>query len=179
MPENPDVITPRLIALGMITENSAALDSTLRGMFCALVGSKYAALLAAGQPTGWLIGYCKTLAKKNLEIQKDHRDAILAALTACEQANERRNRLVHDIKTGSRKNDGRLQTLQSSRHEIEPKIQRWTPATINDAAVALAQADGQLFGALLAAFSPEAAVLDEALGWELQHRTAVDQDPQA
>jgi hypothetical protein len=55
--DDTDVITPRLIALGMITENSAALDSTLRGMFCALVGSKYAAVVAAGRDAGWLIDY--------------------------------------------------------------------------------------------------------------------------
>lgn len=53
--------TERLLALGSVLIAAGALEDLLRDAFCALVGSKFAAVVAGGQGGDWLIGYCKAL----------------------------------------------------------------------------------------------------------------------
>jgi hypothetical protein len=166
----PDVLSEKLIALGLVTEWSATLESTLRSAFCSLVGSKYAAIVAGGQGTAWLIEQCRALTDANLEIRADRKQAIMDALQLCHEANQRRNTLVHGVKSASRASDGFLQTSRSRRGSDEPQLEPWTPATIRQAATALARADGQLAGALQNAVSAQMMVVDYALAWERQRR---------
>src|SRR5215469_7304561 len=100
--EPDDVITARLISLGSVMESSAFMEYTLRNAFCSLVGSKYAAIVAGGQPVGWLIEQCRALTDAHRGMPRQHREAIKAALERCRAANERRNHLVHGVKTASR-----------------------------------------------------------------------------
>jgi hypothetical protein len=86
-----------LIALGRVVRDYGKLEVGLRVAFCALVGSKYAAIVAAGQRTKWLIDECRAVAKAHREIHPEHRDAILAALTVCDEVNEQRSTLVHHV----------------------------------------------------------------------------------
>jgi hypothetical protein len=164
----PEMIMERRQALGLIVEHSATMESTLRSAFCSLVGSKYATIVAGGQPVGWLIEQCKALADANLEIDSAQRDDIKAALESCRAANEQRNSLVHGVKTASRMSDGSLQTIRSRRGNREPMVEPWTPATIREVAVQLAKADLQLFGAMQRAVSSKLMVMDSALYWERQ-----------
>jgi hypothetical protein len=168
--ELPDVLSDRLQALGLIVEFSATLEFTLRSAFCSLVGSKYAAVVAGGQPLVWLIEQCKALADANLEIHAVQRQDIKDALKLCREANERRNDLVHGVKTSSRVSDGSLRTIRSRRMTIEPKIEPWTPATIRELAGQLVNADSMLMGAMQRAVSDELMVIDQALAWEQQRR---------
>jgi hypothetical protein len=55
-----------------------------------------------------LIEDCKALTQAHHEMPPEHRDAILAALDRCKVANQRRNILVHGVKTASRATDGAL-----------------------------------------------------------------------
>jgi hypothetical protein len=96
--------------------------------------------------------------------RKDVKDA----LELCRAANERRNSLVHGVKTGSRVSDGSLQTIRSRRGNRGPMVEPWTPATIREVAVQLVQADLQLFGAMQRAVSDRLMVMDQALYWERQ-----------
>jgi hypothetical protein len=132
--EEPDIITIRLIALGQVIEWSATMEHILRDAFCSLVGSKFAAIVAGGQTASWLIDQCKALADAHHEIPSEHREAIKAALERCRAANERRNHLVHGVKTASRIPDGALQTVRSRNRKYRPDIQPWTPASIQEAA---------------------------------------------
>jgi len=128
--------------------------------------SKFAAIVAAGQSTVWLIGQCKALTDAHLEIPETHRDAIKAALDRCAALNERRNHLVHGVKTGVRVSDGAFKTIRSRTRTYMPTIQNWTPATLREAAGELAQANSELFAAIQAAASPQMMVISDALAWE-------------
>jgi hypothetical protein len=168
--EYSDVINARLLAFGHVVEWSASMEQILRSAFCSLVGSKYAAILAGGQTADGLIEDCKALAQAHHEMSAEHRDAILAALQRCKDANQRRNVLVHGVKTGSRATDGALQTLRSRRRSHVPAVEPWTPETISEAAGELLHAGLELFAAMQNAVSPEVMVLDQALAWEDRRR---------
>src|SRR2546430_319323 len=85
----------RLIALGRVAENSANLEMTLRMALCALVGSKYAAIVAAGQQTAWLIEQSRAIVKAHREISPEDRARLIDILEACAQANASRRTLIH------------------------------------------------------------------------------------
>src|SRR5215831_3625892 len=70
----------RLIVLGSVTERSAIMEWMLRIAFCALVESKYAAVLAGGRSINDLIHDCHALLKVHPEIPEQKRDALRAAL---------------------------------------------------------------------------------------------------
>jgi hypothetical protein len=165
-----DVINARLLALGQVIEWSASMEEILRSAFCSLVGSKYAAILAGGQTADGLIEDCKALTRAHHEMSSEHSEAILAALERCKAANQRRNALVHGVKTASRAADGALQTIRSRRRSNVPAIEPWTPQTISEAAGELLRAGLELFGAMQKAVSPEVMVLDQALAWEERRR---------
>jgi hypothetical protein len=161
-----DIETERLIALGLVIEWSAGMESSLRSTFCSLVGSKYAAVLAGGQAAETLIEDCLALLGANREIADAHKAAIKTALMQCREANKRRNVLVHGIKTPSGAADGSLRTLRSRRRSHLPDSEPWTPADIRAAATALAGASQALRRAMYAAVSPQLMVIGEALAWE-------------
>jgi hypothetical protein len=162
----PDVITPRLIELGMVTENSASMENVLRSAFCSLVGSKFAATVAGGQSAGWLIAQCGALTAVHREMPETDRQAIERALQKCSAANDDRNILVHGVKTASSVPSGNLQTIRSRRNKPVPEVRPWTLAEIHAVVWALTEATGDLFAAIMAAVSEEMMVIDQALAWE-------------
>jgi len=164
--EPADVMTERLVALGLVSEASATLESTLRSAFCSLVGSKYAAIVAGGQPVSFLLDQCGALTKAHLEILPEHKDAIQAALSRCRAAMDQRNTLIHAVKSSSRATDGVFRTMRSRKGTNMVATQQWTPAEIGEVAAELVHADLALFGAIQAAVSPEVMVIDHALAWE-------------
>jgi hypothetical protein len=165
--ESDDVITARLISLGAVMESSAFMEYTLRNAFCSLVGSRYAAIVAGGQPVGWLIEQCRALTEAHRDMPSQHREAIKAALERCRAANERRNHLVHGVKTASRAGGGARGTGRSrSSTTRTPAVRTWTSDTIHEAARELLQADLALSGAMENAVSPKLMVIGDALGPE-------------
>jgi len=164
--EPDDVITARLSSLGAVMESSAFMEYTLRNAFCSLLGSKYAAIVAGGQPVGWLIEQCRALTDAHRDMPRQHREAIKAALERCRAANERRNHLVHGVKTASRAGGSALGTVKSRSGTRTPAVRAWTPETIHEAARELLQADLALFGAMENAISPKLMVIGDALGPE-------------
>lgn len=175
-PDEPDidsgalVINARLIALGKVVEWSASMEYVLRDTFCSLVGSKYAAVVAGGQGAEWLIIQCKALLDVHHEMTDEQRGRVRAALQRCSDANQRRNILVHGVKTASRASDGALSTVRSRRNRHQPDIEPWTPATIEQAAGELVLAGGDLRAAMFDAVTPEIMVIADALGWEDRRR---------
>jgi hypothetical protein len=159
--------TERLLALGSVLIAAGALEDLLRDAFCALVGSKFAAVVAGGQGADWLIGYCKALVEAHMELPEASKESVKAALQLCRSANERRNRLVHGAKTVSSQQDGTFQVHRSSRHQYKLHVEPWTPAQIGDVAEALGHAHEKLFTAMLDAVGPEdMAMLSDLLQWE-------------
>ena len=164
--EPDDVITARLSSLGAVMESSAFMEYTLRNAFCSLLGSKYAAIVVGGQPVGWLIEQCRALTDAHRDMPRQHREAIKAALERCRAANERRNHLVHGVKTASRAGGSALGTVKSRSGTRTPAVRAWTPETIHEAARELLQADLALFGAMENAISPKLMIIGDALGPE-------------
>ena len=101
-----DMQTKRLLALGSVITASGVLEDLLREAFCALVGSKFAAVVAGGQGADWLIGYCKALVEAHFELPEASRESVKAALQLCRSANDLRNQLVHGVQTVSTGSDG-------------------------------------------------------------------------
>ena len=165
-PERPGYLDTQMRLLGQIVHNSAMMEFTLRAAFCSLVGSKFAAIVAAGQSVSWLIDQCKALARAHREITEPQREAIITALEHCTSVNVSRNRLVHDVKTGVSADDGSFQTIRSRARDYKTSTQKWTQESLAQVSSDLLRAELNLFAAMQAAVSPEIMVLDQALGWE-------------
>jgi hypothetical protein len=73
-------------ALGSVIIASGVMEDLLRDAFCALVGSKFAAVVAGGQGADWLIGYCESLVKAHMELPEVSRESVMAALQLSERA---------------------------------------------------------------------------------------------
>jgi len=83
-------------ALGGVVLESAYLERTLRAAFSALVGSKYAAVVDGRLTASALIEDCERLTRYHTSIPAPAKEAVLAALRACHEANRDRNRVIHD-----------------------------------------------------------------------------------
>ena len=77
------VLSDHLKALGLVTEVAASMEWSLRVAFCALVESKYAAVIAGGRSVNELIEDCRALVGVHHELTADQQAAIKDALTAC------------------------------------------------------------------------------------------------
>jgi hypothetical protein len=150
-------------ALGLVIKASATVENLLRDAFSSLVGSKYAAVVAGGQGTEWLIDNCRAVRKGHREIAPDSKGAIDTALLRCKTANARRNELVHGEKVEGNL-DGSLGTLRSRRLTHVLTEQAWTLREINDVAQALWDGCEDLWQAMTAAVSPEMMEIGQELG---------------
>lgn len=116
-----------LIGLGAVVRASSQLEFGLRSLFCALEGSKYAAITAAGQSTDWLLGMSEALLKCNVNISHKHRITLTALLTKIRAAMQERNRYVHDVWAGAA--DGATELMRSRR---KSHVLSFRPVTIEN-----------------------------------------------
>jgi hypothetical protein len=163
--DDPTDNTVLVFALGSVVEQSARMEWVLRSAFCVLVGSKYAAIIAGGQPLTWLLDNCKALVRANLEMTQEQIADIDAALTACSTANERRNVLVHGLSRPGDEPDG-LEKARSRRRTDVPHISQWTVDTIDEVGYQLVYATGLLLKAIQSAMGLEAMGMGRALARE-------------
>jgi hypothetical protein len=143
----------RYSALGQVVETAAVMEISLRMAFCALLGSKYAAVVARSQETHWLIENCEALARHHQELREGPRDAIRQALRACRQANRDRNRLVHDA--WSTEGEGTPAAIHSTRRSYQITGRPWTAGDITTVTGAIITAQRQLLTALEDALGAE------------------------
>jgi len=80
-------------------------------VFTALVGSKYAAIPAAGLSTGSVIDHCRMLVDAHADIPEDGKVTFRSALDDCADGARRRNRVIHDA--WARRPGGSAVTLRS------------------------------------------------------------------
>jgi hypothetical protein len=149
--------------LGEVTYWSAEMESLLRDAFCALVGSKFAAIAAARQSVTWLIEQCQALTDAHHEMPQTSRKAIKTALNHCKTANGKRNALVHGTKTSIIAVDGSFTTTGSQRGKYDPVVQSWTLAALRKARDELARACVELLNAVSDAFGDQMMMI----GWTL------------
>jgi hypothetical protein len=142
-------------ALAQVVENSVLMEVMLRAAFCALMGSKYAAIVAGGQDASWLIGNCRAIVKFHRELPEDSKAAINDALKACLDAYERRNLLVHAWWDSRESAAEAIVTRKSRRRTFEDLIQRWTVDEIHAVVESLEDALEMLFAAMVAGMGEE------------------------
>ena len=155
--------------LGLLTVRSSKLEAELRDAFCALVGSKYAVVIAGGQAASWLIDQCQALVRANLEMSVAHKAAMTAALEECREANRQRNSLIHGVKYGGWPS-GRVFTARSRKGTFEETVESWTAETIRAAVSCISAARFALHEAIGDSVSHEVRMMMYALHEETRAR---------
>jgi hypothetical protein len=140
----------RYEALGQLVEAAAVMEIALRMAFCVLIGSDFAAVVAGGQETHWLIENSDAIALQRADLTPPQRETIRAALHACRVANRDRNRLVHDAwGTGP---GGAPASLRGGQDSYEITGRTWATPAIRAAGDAIAGAQRDLLAAVEGAF---------------------------
>jgi hypothetical protein len=157
-----------LINVGLIVGQGAMMERVLEQAFCALVGSKFAAVVAAGQDVARLIEDCRALTKAHSELSGEDRQAILDALSACGDANKRRSQVVHSIHFPMPDlrfpyQGATVQTVKSVRRTAKDTFTTWTLWEMRKVAGELATASTQLLDAVGGALGQESLRLVEEL----------------
>jgi post-segregation antitoxin (ccd killing protein) len=89
-----------LSALGLVVDGAALMEQQLRVLFCALMETRLATVVAARQTAKWLIENCDALAKANVitgGLDRDQADSVHDALMRCQDASRERNKLIHGM----------------------------------------------------------------------------------
>jgi hypothetical protein len=160
-----EILLQRQAALGAVIEASASMEWALREAFCALVGSRFAKVIAAGQSVAWLVDSCGALIDAHEEVPAPARQAIRKALADCRAANESRNHLVHGIKSAILNADGSLHTIKSRRRTDIPIRRDWTVSSIHGVTGEISLASGLLHAAMENALPRESLVVDGGFTW--------------
>ena len=152
-------------ALGGVVLESAYLERTLRTAFSALVGSKYAAVVDGRLTASALIEDCERLTQYHTAISAPAKDAVLAALRVCHEANRERNRVIHD--TWATRPGNVIVTLQGGQISHEVEVTMRTLAEVRLLADRVAGAASSLRAAMSAALGPEWMLVEDQLRQEL------------
>jgi hypothetical protein len=154
-------------ALGGVVLESAYLERTLRTAFSALVGSKYAAVVDGHLTASALIEDCERLIRYHTAIPASAKDAVLAALRACHQANRERNRVIHD--TWVTRPGNVMITLQGGQAPHEVNVTVRAPSEVRQLAGQVAGAADGLRAAMNAALGSGWVLVEDELRRELGH----------
>jgi hypothetical protein len=151
----------RLLALGRVVDAASKLEMSLRAVFCALVGSKFASVIAGGQMANWLIENSKALIDAHAELLDEQRQQLKELLSASQAANTKRNRLVHDMwSVGA---DGSYAQLQSKARSYDLAPRQVSVADAEQAATELTSCSVNLISCLW-------EILPGEIGTEVQLR---------
>jgi hypothetical protein len=148
-------------ALGGIVLESAYLERVLRTAFSALVGSRYAAVAAGRLTAAALIEDCRHITRYHTDISAPGKDAVLAALQACHEANRERNRVIHD--TWATRPGSVLVTLRGGQTSHEVTITARTLAEVRQLADQVADAAEALRTAMAGALGSGWALVEDQL----------------
>jgi hypothetical protein len=161
--EPSDPQTALLLGLGRTVRAASQLDHTLRMVFCALMGSKHAAVIAAGQPTGWLFDNCEALVRARKDLAPEHKTKLLALVKEGREAAKDRNRLVHDVWAIGP--DGTF-LMQSKRGEYELTTKPWSLEEIEAVERRLYRVAVGLERVVVEALGDKVLALEAQLRWE-------------
>jgi len=158
-----------LIALGNVVRAASMTDQALRGLYCALIGSPYAAITAAGQMSRQLIDWCQAVAKSRLDLTDEQKATIKGELATLISLVERRNRFVHDVWARGATGPS---LIRSSKGNYELSIE---PVTLDDLAATAIGLNGSSVAITNWIFETLGA---EAVGLEAQLRWIQEQSRQ-
>ena len=168
-------------ALGGVVLEAAYLERILRAAFSALVGSKYAAVVDGRLTAAAMIEDCERITRYHTGITEPAKEAVLAALRACRQANKERNRVIHD--TWATRPGSVMVTLHDTRlgssgrpqrraHDVSVTAQ--TLAEVRKLADQVADAADDLRAAMTTALGTGWALVEDQLRQELGHEVRAD-----
>jgi hypothetical protein len=163
-PQQSRPVADELQALGRVIQAASRFEHELGQAFCALVGSKYAAVLIGGKTSGQLIEDCRALTKAQHELSESAKTAITTALNHCREANKERNRLVHDMWASGPGGASHQLRRERSGYDLAPRsvTLEEISATVNG----LTSSAVELNSALLDNMGPERSTLEAQLRWE-------------
>ena len=159
-------------ALGGVVLEAAYLERILRAAFSALVGSKYAAVVDGRLTAAALIEDCEQITRYHTGIAEPAKNTVLTALRACRQANEERNRVIHD--TWATRPGSVMVTLHDARRSHDVMITARTLGEVRQIADQVADAADELKAAMATAFGTGWALVEDQLRQELGHEVRAD-----
>lgn len=116
-----------LRAIGQAVQAASMMENAVRDAFCALVGSKYAAVVAGAiSSISTTIDHCQEIIKVHRELDNAAKAALSALLQNCKDASVERNRLIHDMWAIGANNT--VTQIQTRRHKMTTRPV--TPADI-------------------------------------------------
>ena len=159
-------------ALGGIVLEAAYMERVLRAAFSALVGSKYAAVVDGRLTASALIEDCEHLTNYHTDIPAHAKDAVLASLRACHEANRERNRVIHD--TWATRPGSVMVTLRGGRGSHEVTVTARTLAEVRQLADQVAEAAEALKAAMTQTLGSGWERVEDQLRRELGHDISAD-----
>jgi hypothetical protein len=159
-------------ALGGVVLEAAYLERMLRAAFSALVGSKYAAVVDGRLTATALIDDCEQITRYHTGIAEPAKEAVLAALRACRQANKERNRVIHD--TWATRPGSVMVTLHDERRSHDVTVTARTLTEVRQLADQVAGAADELRATMTTALGTGWALVEDQLRQELGHEVRTE-----
>jgi hypothetical protein len=159
-------------ALGGAVLEAAYMERSLRAAFSALIDSKYAAVVDGRLMAAALIEDCEQIARYHTDLPGSAKQALLAALRTCREANGERNRVIHD--TWATRPGNVMVTLHGDRKSHDVTVTIRTLTAVRQLADQIASAADELTVAMTAALGPEWALVEDQLRRELGHDISAD-----
>ena len=159
-------------ALGGVVLEAAYLERVLRAAFSALVGSKYAAVVDGRLMAAALIEDCEQITRYHTGITGSAKEALLAALQACRQANKERNRVIHD--TWATRPGSVMVTLHDASRSHDVSVTARTLTEVRQLADQVADAADELRAAMTTALGTSWSLVEDQLRQELGHEVRAD-----
>ena len=138
----------------------------------ALVGSKYAAVVDGRLTAAALLEDCERITRYHTGLTQAAKEALLAALRACRQANRERNRVIHD--TWATRPGSSMVTLHDERRSHHVLVTAHTLSEVRQLADQVADAADELRAAMTTALGGGWALVEDQLRQELGHEVRVD-----
>jgi hypothetical protein len=161
-------------AVGGVVLEAAYMERVLRTAFSALIGSKYAAVVDARLTVAALIEDCERITRYHTDLGRPVKDALLAALKDCHEANKARNRVIHD--TWATRPGNVTVTLRGHRDSHDITVTVRTPTEVRQVADRVADAADAVKAAMTAAFGSGWPLVEDRLRQELGHDIGTDQE---
>jgi hypothetical protein len=159
-------------ALGGVVLEASAMERALMAAFAALLGSKYAPVVDDHLTAHNLIETCEHVARVHTDIDVTAKANLAEALRACNAANTKRNRAIHDA--WALRPGGALITLQTSHGAEEVPVTARTLPELWQVADDLGKAANDLTAAVTAAFGADAMRVEDQLRLELGRDVSTD-----
>jgi hypothetical protein len=154
-------------ALGGIVLEAAYLERVLRASLSALIGSKYATAINGRMMAHELIEDCHRITGAHTDVPEAAKATLTAALNACDVANKRRNRVIHD--TWAYLPDQVMMTLRGERDFEDVAGPASPPAGLTDLPGQIATAAASLAAAVQDALGPDCMRIEDELRLQLGH----------